>query len=79
MSLASWFSNVLIATPASLAQSALVFHPGGTLVVFIDIAVMVSRINFAFDDPEVLDIEVFVVEFDEGESVGPVVARGIVG
>ena len=47
--------------------------------MFSDSAARVSRIDFSFDDPEVLDIEVFVVEFDEGEAVGPVVARGIVG
>jgi len=68
-----------MATPALRAQSIFVLHPGGAFVVFSDSAVRVSRIDFPFDDPEVLDIEVFVVEFDEGESVGPVVARGIVG
>ena len=47
--------------------------------MFSDSAARVSRIDFSFDDPEVLDIEVLVVEFDEGEAVGPVVARGIVG
>ena len=79
ISLASWFSNVLIDTPARFAQSVFVLQPGGTFVVFSDSAAMVSRIDFSFDNPEVLDIKVFDVEFDEGKSMGPVVTRGIVG
>jgi len=77
--MASLFSNVLRDIPEIFIQSRLVFHPGGAFGIPLVIAEIASRIDFSFDDPEVLDIEVFVMEFDERETVGPVVARGIVG